>query len=122
MDTSYYDTLLTDLQKLGIALVLFGMAFISLGVLLLFDTALLALGNILMISGVVLTLGMTRIQLLLFNRNRIKSTLLIIAGLALVLGRWAKVGLLLEAIGGLSLVIHFLPFIKKMIESVVGNR
>ena len=78
------------------------MAFIALGVLLLFDNALLALGNILMIFGIIFIVGVPRTRLLLFHRNHFISTLLFITGFVLVLGGWAKMGLVVEGMGGLS--------------------
>ncbi|KAJ9090748.1 hypothetical protein QFC20_007825 [Naganishia adeliensis] len=71
---------LTDAQKIGIALVSFGMFFMFLGVVLFFDGALLALGNILFISGLPLLIGPTKTFYFFSRRQKLRGTVCFFGG------------------------------------------
>jgi hypothetical protein len=51
---------ITDIQKIGVGLAGFGVAFLFLGILLLFDKELLPIGNILFLSGLARVIGLER--------------------------------------------------------------
>ncbi|XP_017943353.1 vesicle transport protein GOT1A isoform X2 [Manacus vitellinus] len=78
---------LTDLQRIGVGLVGFGLFFLLFGMLLYFDSVLLAFGN----------------------RPKLKGTSFFFGGLIVVLMRWPILGMLLEAYGFITLFRSFFP-------------
>ena len=117
---------ISDLQKIGIGAVSFGILFLVLGMLMLFDRALLAFGNLLFLAGIFMILGLTRTTNFFFNRRRIYGSLFLIAGLFLILIRWTFIGMIVECFGILKLFSTFLPtaiiFVRNLpVISIVAN-
>lgn len=83
-----------------------------------FDGTLLAIGNIMFLGGLVLLIGMQATIRFFSRREKIRGTLLFFFGVTLVFFKFAKLGILVEILGGLSLFGQFLPnvvaFLRKM--------
>ncbi|KAF4528979.1 hypothetical protein B566_EDAN017357, partial [Ephemera danica] len=71
---------ITDLQKIGVGLAGFGIAFLFLGVLLLFDKGLLAIGN--------------RTFRFFFQRHKVRGSVAFFGGIIVVLLGWPLIGML----------------------------
>ncbi|CAF0996243.1 unnamed protein product [Adineta ricciae] len=82
---------LSDFQKIGLGLSIFGVGFIFLGMIMLFDKGLLAVGNILFLAGL------------------IKATALFFGGIAIVLLGWPLIGMIVEVYGFFLLFGGFIP-------------
>ncbi|KAI0253436.1 Got1-domain-containing protein [Lactifluus subvellereus] len=102
---------LTDTQKIGVGLTLFGVLFMMLGVMLFFDGALLALGNILFLGGLFLIVGPQKTFYLFTRRNRLRGTTCFLSGIVLVFLKWPTIGVLVEMFGFLDLFGDFFPII-----------
>lgn len=100
---------ITDVQKIGVGLAGFGIAFLFLGVLLLFDKGLLALGNILFISGLACVIGLERTFRFFFQRHKVRASVAFFAGILVVLFGWPLVGMLIETYGFVLLFSGFFP-------------
>ncbi|ESN93337.1 hypothetical protein HELRODRAFT_181083 [Helobdella robusta] len=101
----------TDLQKIGVGLTGFGVAFIFLGIVLFFDKGLLAIGNILFITGLTVVIGLERTARFFFQKHKLKGTCFFFGGVAIVLLGWAFVGILIELYGFFVLFSGFLPVV-----------
>ncbi|KAI5450827.1 Golgi Transport [Naganishia albida] len=114
---------LTDAQKIGIALVSFGMFFMFLGVVLFFDGALLALGNILFISGLPLLIGPTKTFYFFSRRQKLRGTVCFFGGVLLVFFKYPIIGVLIEAVGFMGLFGDFFPVILNFMRQlpVIGT-
>jgi len=104
--------MLDENRKIGIALICLGIAFISLGILLFFDNRLLTMGNTLFLSGLCFILGIQGVMNLFMRRDRIRGTVCMGLGLAMVLfNRFTIIGMALEIFGFITLFANFLPTI-----------
>jgi hypothetical protein len=103
---------LSETQKVGVAVSGFGLLFLVGGVVMFFDTGLLVIGNLMFLVGLVLVIGVQKTKAFFFQRrDKWRGSLCFFAGCALILARYAKLGMLLEAIGFVSLFGDFLPFL-----------
>ncbi|CAM0945347.1 unnamed protein product [Alopecurus aequalis] len=79
---------ISEIKKIGIGLVGFGILFSFLGVILFFDRGLLALGNIFFFKGVGLLLGWQSLLQLFTKKANIKGSVPFFLGLFLLFVRW----------------------------------
>ncbi|CAF4256787.1 unnamed protein product, partial [Rotaria magnacalcarata] len=100
---------LSDFQKIGLGLSIFGVGFIFLGMIFLFDKGLLAVGNILFLAGLSMIIGFERTLRFFFQRNKIKATLLFFGGISIVLFGYPLVGMIFEIYGFFLLFGGFIP-------------
>lgn len=100
---------ITDVQKIGVGLAGFGVAFLFLGVFLLFDKGLLAIGNILFIAGLACVIGLERTFRFFFQRHKVKGTLCFFGGIFVVLVGWPLIGMCIELYGFYHLFSGFFP-------------
>ncbi|CAF0824221.1 unnamed protein product [Adineta steineri] len=100
---------LSDLQKIGLGLTIFGVGFIFLGMIFLFDKGLLAVGNILFLAGLSMIIGFERTFRFFFQRYKFKSTALFFGGILLVLIGWPVTGMIIECYGFFLLFGGFIP-------------
>jgi len=100
----------SDSQKIGIALVAFGVSFLILGVILLFDKGLLAIGNILFLAGLAFVIGLGRTLRFFFQRHKMKGTGAFLGGIFVLLLGWPLVGMVIEVYGFIILFSGFFPF------------
>jgi len=100
----------TDSQKIGVALVAFGVSFLFLGVVLLFDKGLLAIGNILFLCGLAFVIGLERTFRFFFQRHKIKGSVAFFGGILIVLFGWPLIGMIVEIYGFILLFSGFFPF------------
>jgi hypothetical protein len=94
---------LTDMQKIGLGLVGFGLGFLSLGVVLFFDKGLLAMGNILFLAGIIFIIGMERTYRFFFQSHKLKGTAFFAGGMFIVLVGFPIIGMLVEFYGAFLL-------------------
>ncbi|KAM4861541.1 vesicle transport protein GOT1A isoform 2-T2 [Thomomys bottae] len=80
---------ITEWQKIGVGITVFGVFFILFGILLYFDSVLLAFGN----------------------RHKLQGTSFFLGGVAIVLLRWPLLGMLLETYGFFRLFKGFFPVV-----------
>jgi len=97
---------------------------------------MLAMGNILFLIGLPLIIGPQKTLLFFARRQKLKGTVAFVAGIILILLRWALIGFLVEAYGIGVLFGDFLitiggyvgavpvvgPYIRKALEMVAGAR
>ncbi|WWD04902.1 hypothetical protein V865_002973 [Kwoniella europaea PYCC6329] len=102
---------LSDGQKIGIALVAFGIFFQLLGIMLFFDGPLLALGNILFLSGLPLIIGPTKTFYFFSRKEKWRGTLCFFGGILLVFFKRPIIGILIEFVGFIGLFGSFFPVI-----------
>ncbi|CAF5088618.1 unnamed protein product [Rotaria sp. Silwood1] len=100
---------LSDFQKIGLGLSIFGVGFIFLGMIFLFDKGLLAVGNILFLAGLSMIIGFERTFRFFFQRTKIKATFLFFGGIGIVLFGWPMVGMIFEIYGFFLLFGGFIP-------------
>lgn len=100
---------ITEFQKIGVGLSGFGVFFVLFGILLYFDSVLLAFGNILFLSGLVFIIGLRRTADFFFQRQKLRSSAFFLGGVALVLLRWPRIGMLVETYGFVLLFKSFFP-------------
>lgn len=100
---------ITDIQKIGVGLAGFGIAFLLLGVLFLFDKGLLAIGNILFISGLAFVIGLERTFRFFFQKHKLKATSFFVGGILIVLFGWPVIGMCVEMYGFFLLFSGFFP-------------
>ncbi|KAE9595149.1 putative vesicle transport protein, Got1/SFT2 [Lupinus albus] len=103
---------LTEIKKIGIGLIGFGIFFTFLGVVLFFDRGLLALGNIFWLAGVAILIGWRSMWNLFTNRTNYKGSASFVLGLFLIFVRWPIVGILLEIYGCVVLFGGFWASVK----------
>ncbi|KGB74906.2 hypothetical protein CNBG_0744 [Cryptococcus deuterogattii R265] len=120
---------LSDAQKIGIALVAFGIFFQFLGmsyaclvsalhdvhrrtgIILFFDGPFLALGNILFLSGLPLIIGLTKTFYFFSRREKWRGTLCFFGGIILVFAKRPVIGIIIEFVGFIGLFGSFFPVI-----------
>ncbi|KAI9631990.1 Got1/Sft2-like family-domain-containing protein [Dioszegia hungarica] len=114
---------LSDTQKIGIALVAFGIFFQFLGIMLLFDGPLLALGNILFVSGLPLIIGPTKTFYFFSRREKWRGTLCFFGGILLVFCKWPITGIAIEFVGFVGLFGSFFPVILQALRQapIIGT-
>jgi len=100
---------ITDIQKIGVGLAGFGVAFLFLGILLLFDKGLLAIGNILFLSGLACVIGLERTFGFFFQWHKAKGSTAFFGGILVVLFGFPLVGMLVELYGFVLLFSGFFP-------------
>ncbi|XP_074533929.1 vesicle transport protein GOT1A [Halichoeres trimaculatus] len=110
----------TELQKIGMGLMGFGLFFLLFGVLLYFDSVLLAFGNILFLSGLMLIVGIRRTAHFFFQRHKLRGSFFFLGGVALVLCRWPIVGIVVESYGFMLLFRSFFPMALSFVLSAVN--
>ncbi|CAJ1050768.1 vesicle transport protein GOT1A [Xyrichtys novacula] len=113
-------TAVTEMQKIGMGLMGFGLFFLLFGVLLYFDTVLLAFGNILFLSGLMLIVGIMRTAHFFFQRHKFRGSFFFLGGVALVLFRWPIIGILVEAYGFMLLFRSFFPMAISFVLSTIN--
>nr|CAD1837015.1 unnamed protein product [Ananas comosus var. bracteatus] len=102
---------ISEIKKIGIGLIGFGILFSFLAVILFFDRGLLALGNIFFLSGVGLLLGWRSMLQLFTKKANLKGSLPFLAGLFLIFVRWPILGIIIEIYGSIVLFSGFGPSI-----------
>lgn len=120
----------SEVQKIGIGLLGFGLFFLLFGVLLYFDSVLLAFGNILFLAGFTLIIGFRRAAAFFFQREKFRGSFFFLGGVSLVLCRWPVVGMLVESYGfvllfrslfpaaiGFVLSLVDIPFLRALLSS-----
>ncbi|XP_053724339.1 vesicle transport protein GOT1A isoform X2 [Synchiropus splendidus] len=111
---------ITELQKVGVGLVGFGLFFLLFGVLLYFDSVLLAFGNVLFLAGLMLIIGVRRTSHFFFQRHKLRGSAFFLGGVALVLCRWPVIGMLVESYGFVLLFRSFFPTVLGFVLSAVN--
>jgi len=110
---------ITDIQKIGVGLAGFGVAFLFLGVCLLFDKGLLAIGNILFLSGLACVIGLERTFRFFFQWHKAKGSGAFFGGILVVLLGWPIIGMCVELYGFVvlfrSVIIAMLIVIKLLL-------
>ncbi|KAI5614400.1 vesicle transport protein GOT1A [Silurus asotus] len=90
---------ISEFQKIGVGLSGFGIFFLLFGVLLYFDSVLLAFGNILFLTGLAFITGLRRTAHFFFQRHKLRASSFFLGGVALVVFRWPRIGMLVETYG-----------------------
>ncbi|KAM6458695.1 vesicle transport protein GOT1A [Liasis olivaceus] len=111
---------ITELQKIGVGLVGFGIFFLLFGVLLYMDSVLLAFGNILFLCGLAIIIGLRRTFGFFFQKQKLKGTSFFLGGIIIVLLRWPLLGMLLETYGFINLFRSFFPVAFGFLGSLVN--
>jgi len=109
---------ITDIQKIGVGLAGFGIAFLFLGTILLFDKGLLAIGNILFLCGLAFVIGLERTFRFFFQKHKIKATISFFGGITIVLIGWPLVGMIVEIYGFVLLFSGFFPAVITFLRRV----
>uniref|UniRef100_A0A0R0IXD7 Vesicle transport protein GOT1 n=1 Tax=Glycine max TaxID=3847 RepID=A0A0R0IXD7_SOYBN len=103
---------ITEIKKIGIGLIGFGIFFAFLGIILFFDRGLLALGNIFSLAGVAILLGWRSTWALFTYRANFKGSASFLLGLFFICVRWPIVGIILEIYSCVFLFSGFWSSIK----------
>ncbi|KAG1939651.1 vesicle transport protein GOT1A [Pimephales promelas] len=111
---------ITAFQKIGVGLSGFGIFFVLFGILLYFDSVLLAFGNILFLSGLAFIIGLRRTVYFFFQREKLRSSAFFLGGVALVLLRWPRIGMLVETYGFVLLFKSFFPMAFGFLSTVLN--
>ena len=102
--------MLDENRKIGIALVCMGLGFIALGIILFFDARLIAIGNAMFLLGLCFILGINGTMNLFTRRDRIRGSVCMGLGVAMVLfNKFVIIGMGLEIFGFMNLFANFLP-------------
>ncbi|XP_053339448.1 vesicle transport protein GOT1A [Clarias gariepinus] len=96
-------------REIGVGLSGFGIFFLLFGVLLYFDSVLLAFGNILFLTGLACIIGLRRTAHFFFQRQKFRASSFFLGGVALVVLRWPRIGMLVESYGFVLLFKSFFP-------------
>lgn len=110
--------MVSDNTKIGTGLMFLGFTFLFLGVIFLFDSTLLALGDVLFLTGLTLTIGASRTVKFFSRRDRVRGIAAFFGGVALVLCRWAVVGMILQVYGLVYLFGQFFPIAAASLRDV----
>ncbi|XP_071329217.1 vesicle transport protein GOT1A [Trachinotus anak] len=110
----------TELQKIGVGVMAFGLFFLLFGVLLYFDSVLLAFGNILFLTGLTFIIGLRRTAHFFFQKHKFRGSFFFLGGVALVIGRWPITGMLVESYGFVLLFRSFFPMALGFVLSAVN--
>lgn len=109
-----------DNSKIGMFLVMAGLASYSTGVIFLFDRGLMLLGNICFLFGISLLIGVMGALSFFTKRGKFKASVFFFSGLFLIVLRLAFIGGLLQLWGLFSLFYSFLPHLFEWILSIPG--
>ncbi|KAI7865763.1 hypothetical protein BDF14DRAFT_1875457 [Spinellus fusiger] len=109
---------LNDTQKIGVGLVVFGLFFMTMGVVLLLDVGLMAVGNLLFLSGTTTLLGPQRMVLYITRRDKSLGSISLVGGILLVLMKYPFIGFLCEIYGCVRLFSDFFPMIFGFLRQV----
>ncbi|KAB5527607.1 hypothetical protein DKX38_021454 [Salix brachista] len=109
---------MSELKKIGLGLIGFGIFFTFLGALLFFDRGLLALGNIFWLSGVAILLGWQSTWKIFTNRANYKGSVCFLLGLFFIFVRWPVVGIIFEIYGCIALFGGFWPSVKVFLYQI----
>ncbi|ORX80454.1 Got1-domain-containing protein [Anaeromyces robustus] len=115
--------MLTDLQKIGVGLTAFGIAFMVLGIILFFDAGFIAIGNILFLAGITIVIGFVRTILFFKRKQKIFGTVCFFTGIFLVFLKWPMIGIFIELFGFVNLFGDFFPVILSFMRNlpIIGN-
>eukprot|EP00808_Paulinella_micropora_P008886 g77606.t1 len=115
--------LLSNNRKIALGMTGFGILFLFLGVLFFFDRPLLALGNVLFLAGTTLLIGPSKTLRFFASKTKIRGTVCLFTGVALVFVGWVIVGMVIEVFGIFNLFGNFFPIIVASLRRmpVVGN-
>ncbi|KAG9260502.1 vesicle transport protein GOT1A [Astyanax mexicanus] len=111
---------ITEFQKIGVGISGFGIFFILFGVLLYFDSVLLAFGNILFLTGLAFIIGLRRTAHFFFQRQKLRASSFFLGGVALVVLRWPRIGMLVESYGFFLLFKSFFPMVFGFLGTVLN--
>uniref|UniRef100_A0A6J0TZE3 Vesicle transport protein GOT1A n=1 Tax=Pogona vitticeps TaxID=103695 RepID=A0A6J0TZE3_9SAUR len=111
---------ITELQKIGVGLMGFGLFFLLFGMMLYMDAVLLAFGNILILSGLAVIIGLRRTFSFFFQKPKLKGTSFFLGGIVIVLLKWPLLGMLLEIYGFINLFRSFFPIAFGFLGSLVN--
>nr|XP_020653732.1 vesicle transport protein GOT1A [Pogona vitticeps] len=111
---------ITELQKIGVGLMGFGLFFLLFGMMLYMDAVLLAFGNILFLSGLAVIIGLRRTFSFFFQKPKLKGTSFFLGGIVIVLLKWPLLGMLLEIYGFINLFRSFFPIAFGFLGSLVN--
>ncbi|XP_062842835.1 vesicle transport protein GOT1A [Trichomycterus rosablanca] len=111
---------ITEFQKIGVGLTGFGIFFLLFGVLLYFDSVLLAFGNILFLTGLAFIIGLRRTSHFFFQRQKLRASSFFLGGVALVVLRWPRIGMLVESYGFVLLFKSFFPVVFGFIGTILN--
>ncbi|KAJ7979082.1 Vesicle transport protein [Quillaja saponaria] len=109
---------MTEIKKVGLGLIGFGIFFSFLGAILFFDRGLLALGNIFWLTGVALLLDWNSTWKLFTNRVNYKGSASFLFGLFFIFVRWPVIGMILEIYGCAILFRGFWSSIKGFLYQI----
>ena len=115
--------ILSDQQKVGVSLTLFGSLFFFLGILFVLDGALMAIGNLLFMAGLPLILGLTKTVKFFSRKSKRVASASFLTGITLVFLKWVFFGLIFEGFGVLSLFGDFIPVVIGVLRNlpIIGN-
>ena len=91
--------MISEFQKIGVAISSFGIMFLFLGVFLLFDRGLLAMGNLMFIIGFTLVVGLESTYRFFLQREKFKGSTAFFGGIIIVLLGFPIIGMCVEAYG-----------------------
>lgn len=109
---------ISEIKKIGIGLVGFGILFSFFGVILFFDRGLLALGNIFFLTGIGLLLGWQSMWQLFTKKANIKGSVPFFLGLFLLFVRWPVAGIIMELYGSFVLFSGYGPPIQAFLYQI----
>lgn len=109
---------ITDNSKIGIFLVLAGLASYFTGILFLFDRSLLLLGNICFFVGLNLLVGLLGTMSFFTKRGKFKGSCVFFIGFFVIVIKFAFIGALMQLYGLFILFYSFLPHLFEWIVSV----
>jgi len=108
MENSLLAVGLSQQQKVGAFVTVFGLGFFILGIVLFFDRGILGIGNLGILIGITIGLGLSR-TFYLFKRAGLFSSTGFFAGVILVLSGRVFTGLIFELIGGFNCFRNIFP-------------
>ncbi|XP_026200446.1 vesicle transport protein GOT1A [Anabas testudineus] len=111
---------ITEIQKIGVGLMGFGLFFLLFGVLLYFDSVLLAFGNILFLTGLMFIIGFKSTAHFFFQKHKFRGSFFFLGGVSLVLLRWPIIGMVVESYGFMLLFRSFFPMALGFMLSAVN--
>lgn len=89
--------------EIGVGISGIGLFFLILGIVLLFDAGLIIMGNVLFLAGLFMVIGVEKTINFFSQRRRWRGSACFAVGFVLVVIRWVKLGILVEAFGFINL-------------------